>query len=208
MDHRNKKILLLDFDGVILDSLPIVVGVYNNLLKKYQISKQFTEDEFRNLFLGNFHDGLTKIIKDKKIREKILEEKTKAYIQSKAEFKIFPEIKNVLENLSKQAKLIIISSNHSNFITEILNYHNIEYIDKILGADIEKSKVKKIKSQTEKYPDHKIYYVGDTVGDIREAKLARVKVIGVTWGFHSREILVKENPDFLINKPSELIQII
>ena len=198
------KIFLLDFDGVVIDTLPIAVEVYNSLLTKYGIPKQFTPDDFVNLFLVNFHKGLAQTIPDEKIRKKILDERAEEYIRRKNDFRIFEGIQETLQNLSKDGKIIIISSNKTNFIKEFLNSRGINCITDVLGGDVEKSKIKKITWQKEKYPDAEIYYIGDTIGDIKEGKKAGVITVGVTWGFHSRELMEKEQPDLLFDKPSEL----
>jgi phosphoglycolate phosphatase len=51
------------------------------------------------------------------------------------------------------------------------------------------------------------YYIGDTTGDIREAKMAGIRTVAVTWGWHSRERLAKLQPDYLIDNPSDLLSI-
>ena len=50
--------------------------------------------------------------------------------------------------------------------------------------------------------------MGDETRDVEAAKKANIKVVAVTWGFNSPEALAKENPDFLINHPSELLEVI
>jgi phosphoglycolate phosphatase len=51
------------------------------------------------------------------------------------------------------------------------------------------------------------YYIGDTAGDIREARAAGVRTVAVTWGWHSRERLAATQPDFLVDTPEELLSI-
>ena len=46
--------------------------------------------------------------------------------------------------------------------------------------------------------------IGDSVSDIRYAKRAGVQSIAVTWGWQSRDRLVKEDPDFIVNSVQEL----
>ena len=53
-----------------------------------------------------------------------------------------------------------------------------------------------------------IVYVADETRDIEAAKKAKVRIISVTWGFNSREILKKQNPDFLVDRPEEILRII
>ncbi len=89
----------------------------------------------------------------------------------------------------------------------MLKNRGITCIQEVLGADIEKSKVIKIKKQKEKYPNSEIYYIGDTVGDIKEGKKAGIKTIAVSWGFHTKKQLEQEKPNFLIDKPKDLSQL-
>jgi phosphoglycolate phosphatase len=50
------------------------------------------------------------------------------------------------------------------------------------------------------------FYIGDTTGDILEAREAGVQTVAVTWGWHSREKLVAVHPDFLVDRPEELLR--
>ena len=52
-----------------------------------------------------------------------------------------------------------------------------------------------------------VIYVGDETRDIESAKKANIKVIAVSWGFNSPEALSKQNPDFLIHHPHELLAV-
>lgn len=202
------KIFLFDFDGVIIDTLPIAVEAYNSLLKKYQIKHQFTHKTFTDLFLTNFHEGFAKVVTDEKAREKILKERAEEYIKRKDDFTIFDGIEDALQLLSEKNRIIIISSNRTNFIQEFLLSRKIKGVSEVLGGDIEKSKEKKINWQKEKYPKSQIYYIGDTIGDIKEGKRNKIITVGVTWGFHSRELMKREKPDFLFNHPKDLIKLI
>jgi len=50
-------------------------------------------------------------------------------------------------------------------------------------------------------------YVGDETRDIQAARLAFIKVVSVSWGFNTREILAKQKPNFLIDSPKDLLGI-
>ncbi|HDS03530.1 MAG TPA: HAD family hydrolase [Firmicutes bacterium] len=45
-----------------------------------------------------------------------------------------------------------------------------------------------------------LYVIGDTVLDIQTARYLRAKAIAITTGSHSREKLLKENPDYCIDR--------
>jgi pyrophosphatase PpaX len=49
-------------------------------------------------------------------------------------------------------------------------------------------------------------YVGDAPFDVKAAKAAGLRAIGVTWGgIHARERLEAEEPDALVDSPGELV---
>jgi phosphoglycolate phosphatase-like HAD superfamily hydrolase len=47
-------------------------------------------------------------------------------------------------------------------------------------------------------------YVGDEVRDIVAARKAGVDVAAVSWGYNTREVLAKHEPDYLIERPELL----
>jgi phosphoglycolate phosphatase len=50
-----------------------------------------------------------------------------------------------------------------------------------------------------------IVYVGDETRDIDAAKKVGVRVAAVTWGYNSYEKLASHNPDYIIQKPQDLL---
>ncbi|PSB03825.1 HAD family hydrolase, partial [Merismopedia glauca] len=54
----------------------------------------------------------------------------------------------------------------------------------------------------------KVIYVGDETRDIEAARKSKIKAIAVCWGFNFREILAKYKPDFLIDRPSQLLEVV
>ena len=51
-------------------------------------------------------------------------------------------------------------------------------------------------------------FVGDSETDVQTAKNAGLPCVGVTWGFRTRDILLKEGADYIIDTPKELLDII
>jgi phosphoglycolate phosphatase len=72
------------------------------------------------------------------------------------------------------------------------------------------SKEIKINATARKYsiPKSDILYVGDESRDIAACKRAGVKCAAVTWGYNYPEALLKENPDYMIDDLSSLIEIV
>jgi phosphoglycolate phosphatase len=116
----------------------------------------------------------------------------------------------VLQKLKKKHCLIVISSNDTPTIREALRLYGIEDIfQEILGSDFMLSKKDKILYAIKKYSviPSDIYYIGDTIGDIKEGKQAGVRTAGVTWGWHDKAKMASSNPDYLFDDPQDLLQL-
>jgi len=53
-----------------------------------------------------------------------------------------------------------------------------------------------------------VWMVGDSQGDIATARAAGMVSVGATWGFRSRAELESLGPDYLIDKPTDLLSLI
>jgi phosphoglycolate phosphatase len=116
----------------------------------------------------------------------------------------------VLESLKKDHLLAVISSNGSRTIRRMLERFGFDpYFQEVLGSDFLFSKKEKIYHALAKYgiPPERTFYIGDTTGDIVEARAAGVRTVAVTWGWHSRERLVAAHPDFLVETPEDLLSV-
>ena len=51
-------------------------------------------------------------------------------------------------------------------------------------------------------------YIGDSLVDAETAKVANLPFVACTWGFCTKEQLATANPNYMINYPSELINIL
>lgn len=106
---------------------------------------------------------------------------------------------------------MIVSSTINSPIRDYLEKHILsQHFDKIYGADAHTNKVVKINKV---FADFKVVaddclFITDTLGDMREAAKARVKSIGVTWGFHNLETLQKGNPTAIAATPRELVSLV
>jgi phosphoglycolate phosphatase len=82
-------------------------------------------------------------------------------------------------------------------------------VTEVAGAEDDTSKVRKMTSACARYPHPGgCCYVGDTVGDIAEAREAGVPSVAVTWGWHPEERLRAAAPDAIAGDPDELERIL
>lgn len=202
------KLFLFDFDGVIVDSLEVYEKTVKDNLQKIKQPIVQSREEFLELFDDNFYESLKKKGVDldefMKSAEDIL-----AQVKIK-DMKPFPDVAPVIEELHKTHCLIVVSSNDYASIKEALEFFNYDgYFQDILGSDFMFSKKEKILYAAKKYNValNDIYYIGDTTGDIKEGKQAGIKTVGITWGWHSKEKMAAAQPDYLFDKPRELLQL-
>lgn len=198
------NILIFDYDGVIADSLAFFMPKVIAACKKNGSEKVNTKNDFLQLFDGNLYERLIESGISKEKLPNMLKD-FQAGFKELSTIKLFNGIKEMLEKLSKKNKLFIITSNLTNIIEESLKLKNLNYFEEVIGADKEISKVKKIETIKAKFKNCNIFYIGDTKGDIIEGKQSNVKTIAVTWGWHSKDRLEEENPDFIVDSPNELV---
>ncbi|MSR71298.1 MAG: HAD family hydrolase [Candidatus Taylorbacteria bacterium] len=192
------KIVIFDFDGVIVDSFTFCHRISNSI-------SEVTQDEYRSRFEGNINDATQKACAHLPPSEiNFSAEYDKEIVKCVPHAEIVEAIKELLKNY----QLAIISSTDSWSIDEFLKSHGIrECFSDILGNDVDKSKVKKINMLFAKYSvlPADMIFITDTLGDIKEAKHCNVASIGVTWGFHKKERLQKEKPYKIIDDKKHLM---
>ncbi len=202
------KLFLFDFDGVLVESLDIYEKAVSLSLAKMNKPLTRGREDFLELFDGNFYESLTKRGVDLKefmeVSSGLLEQVDYTEMQP------VTAIIDVVEELQKNNILLVISSNYSQTISAALEQFKFNgYFQEVLGSDFLLSKKDKVLYAIKKYQidPEDIYYIGDTTGDIQEGRAAGVKTVGVTWGWHSKERMAAAQPDYLVNKPQELLQL-
>jgi phosphoglycolate phosphatase len=201
-------LFLFDFDGVLADSLDIYADVVARCLDRIGMPIVKSKEDYLALFDGNFYESMAARGVDLAAYSKVAMELIPR-IDTDA-MKPFPGLIPVLAALQKDHLLAVISSNgHRTIQTMLVRFGFAPYFRDIFGADFRFSKKEKIAYAMEKYgiPPEMTFYIGDTAGDILEARDAGVKSIAVTWGWHSRERLIAAHPDFLVDAPEELLAI-
>lgn len=206
--HMSQKLFLFDFDGVLVDSLEVYERRVKLCLEKIGSPIIQSREDFLALFEDNFYEGIVK----KGIDLAAFMNASRSiptkddYDQMAPVAPLFP----ILNELKKNNILTVISSNVSRVINVMLSRYGFNgCFREVLGADYGYSKEEKILHAMNGFQMEKenTYYIGDTVGDIKEARLAGVKTVAVTWGWHNKERLETISPDYLIETPDDLLKI-
>lgn len=190
------RAVLFDFDGVIHDTFE----------HSFEINKMIyldlTIEEYQKWFDGNIYEGYT-ISKEKhEIFYKLNEKKFEG-------LKIDSKIKKELENISKEYKLFVVTSNTEKIILKYFEENQANHLfTKVLGTETHKSKVEKFKMIMKEYnlaPEETIF-VTDTLGDLLEANKLNIKSLAVNFGYHDEERLKRGNPIKIISDFNEIAE--
>jgi len=205
---KERNLFLFDFDGVLADSLDLYSEAVARCLLRIGTPIVKNKEDYLALFEGNFYESMAAkgvdLVAFAGAAKEIL-----PGIDYDA-MKPFDGLIPVLEALQKDHLLAVISSNGSRTISKMLERFGFDrFFQEILGSDFLFSKKDKIAHALSKYgiDRERTFYIGDTTGDILEAREAGVRTVAVTWGWHSREKLVAVHPDFLVDKPEDLLKI-
>lgn len=200
------KLLLFDFDGVLVDSLEIYAKSMTAALEIMGKPIIKNREDYLSLFEENLYAALESrgldlaefFTASSRILDKV------DYLALLPFFPLIP----VLKRLKEDHLLLVISSNSTTVIRDTLTrYDFADCFRDILGVDRgpgKKEKIAEVVAQ-EKIPWEQTYYIGDTTGDIKEARLAGVKTVAAAWGWHGRDRLAAAKPDYLIDHPEELL---
>ena len=204
------KTVIFDFDGTIADTLTTIVKLFNTQAKEFGLQPITKRDleKFRNQspFEIIKHFGIS-LIKAPFIAAKIRAELKKKI----ASVKLFPRIKEILNKLkNKGFQLGILSSNSKENIEEFLKKNDLSVFDFIHCEEKLFGKGQALKNllKIHRLKNNEVLYVGDEVRDIEACREIGVKIISVTWGFNKKEILKKNKPDFLVDKPEQILRTI
>jgi phosphoglycolate phosphatase len=204
---KDRKLFLFDFDGVLADSLDLYAEAVRRCMERIGTPILKTREDYLALFDGNFYESMAARGVD-----------LAAFAQAAKEIlpgldydamKPFDGLIPVLDSLQKDHLLAVISSNGSRTIRRMLERFGFDpYFEEVLGSDFLFSKKEKIDHALAKYgiPPERAFYIGDTTGDIVEARAAGIRTVAVTWGWHSRERLAAAHPDFLVDRPEDLLR--
>lgn len=210
MKEEKIKAIVFDFDGTIADTFAIVVDIalkLNDVLKLVRKDEVNIED-FRNTSSADFIKRLN--MPKYKLLYYFWQGK-KLFGEKIEKVAIFPGMKDTLKTLKERGlKLAVVTSNSKHTVQKYLFSKNLDCFDIVESPFliINKSHVlRKVLKKLQVEPSEALY-VGDETRDIDTAHRVGVKAVAVTWGYHFRELLVRFDPNYTIDAPEELLELI
>ncbi len=184
---REKKLILLDFDGTIADTVQVFVHVNNSHFKEYG-TKFLTKEDVVRLKKMSDIEALRfldiNFIEFFLISRKFLKQ-IKAFMPSAPPFEGMLELLNKLYKAGKHCS--IVSRNSVENIKTFLKHHNISHITQLESEGLFMRKHKLIKKLLKEHSlaAKECVLVGDRLSDFESAKKAGIDFIFVTWGYGS-----------------------
>lgn len=200
---------IFDFDGTIADSLPAFVAVFNKSVRDNKDPLTTAEIErLRNL-------PSRRALKSAGVRWWQI---PKLVVQGIPDFHAlvpgldtFSGLPDTIKALHKRGdKLYIVTSNTHESVEVFLAKHKLtKYFEDILtGAGLfNKSKYIRKLMKNNNLKRRETIYIGDETRDVQAARIALIKAVSVTWGFNTKKILKKQRPNYLIDTPSQLLDL-
>jgi HAD superfamily hydrolase (TIGR01549 family) len=204
------KTIVFDFDGTLADTFTILLEITNELSHEFgyaQVSaKQVAQLE------GLSAREILKVAGISVWQIPFLLRRFKLAFRHKTdEVQLFPDIANMLQTLKYAGyKLGIVSSNSVDNIYTVLHQHQVDHLFSFVRSSSLFGKSRAIAAALRAHHVHwtEAIYVGDEVRDIDAARRSKIPVIAVTWGFNQASTLTQKQPDYVVDKPQEILQLL
>ncbi len=205
-----KKVIIFDFDGTLADTLDVAVKIANRMsadfgylkVKRQDVARLRQESPFA--IMRQYHISPWKV-------PVILARGRLEFAKEIPRVALIGGISHVLESLDKKdLTLGVLTSNSAQNIKEFLknnNLHMFDFVEGDIGIFSKKRSLLKLMKKWG-YSSSEVVYVGDEIRDIAAARHAGVTSIAVSWGFNTHDFLAAHNPDFLVDHPSLLLDVL
>ncbi len=199
--------IIFDFDGTIANTLPILIEVAEQWsVTNMKLTVELVE-ELRGL---PAQQALKRVGIPLRRVPTLVTRGRKELIGRLVDAKPFDGIIDVIEQLSRSNNLYVMSSNSDQNIKKFLKTYQLnQYFKAIYGNVSVFGKTKSLRKilKKERIAKTDSIYVGDETRDVEAAHKVGLKVASVTWGYNNKKILSTYRPDFLIEKPEDLLKI-
>lgn len=211
------KMVIFDLDGTLLDTLDDLCNSVNYSLRTNNFPERslaevrtFVGNGIRLLIERSVPEGTSKELIDKTF------ECFKTYyaVHCNDKTKTYPGVMDMLKELKKNGYKIAVLSNKAQYaVTKLCDIYFNNLLDDAVSARENVAKKPSpdalyICAENNNINLNNVIYVGDSDVDVATANNAGVKGIAVTWGFRSRELLIKCGAENLADNTDELLQIL
>ncbi len=200
---------MFDFDGTVVDSLEVYTGALLEACRYCGVEAIATPRDVLALFAGNLFEGLRHAGLDDETIAAVNRRSAGGYLDAVARLRAFPHMVELLTRLAATRYVAVVTSNSANAVSSCLRRLGAQGVAEVLGSEQGLGKVAKITGLMARFPGRApCWFVGDTTGDMREARLAGAEPLGVAWGWHAPEALLAAGAARIAATPAEIATIV
>jgi phosphoglycolate phosphatase len=207
--------LIYDLDGTLVNSLCDIASSVNSVRRDNGL-KDLSVKQIRSYLGSGINTLISKAIPDKykKFELNIIEEFKNYYKKRLLDTTVtYNGVKEMLKSLKDKKKAILTNKNevYAKKIVEVLGISSC-FVE-IFGGDTldvrkpdPKTIFELIKITESKIPE--TVMIGDSANDFLVAKAAGIKSIAVTYGYCDLEQIKTYSPDFIVDSPQDIIDVV
>jgi phosphoglycolate phosphatase len=199
--------IIFDFDGTIADSLPLVIKLYEDMIRGGQPMPREEVERLRGM-------SLLRVGRELRImpwRIPVLLGRGRARMRHEiGNVPVFPGMPELIRQLHDDGHtLYIVSSNSVHNIRPFLKRFELNKQFKHMYGNaglLGKGRLLKLVAKRNRLNLSDTVYIGDEVRDIEAAKKAGMRIISVTWGYNTESVLREHAPDFVAMNPGDILK--
>ena len=201
---------IFDFDGTLANTSHIYAEVCGVLARRHNFPEPTAQDfaQMREMSLAQ----KLRFFKVPSYRlPQLVREAMVLYRQLIETASPYPGVQTLVWQLAEANKACyIVSSNSRETIQHFLALHDMQQFSRIEGQASLFGKhltLRKIIRQ-ENLTNQSLIYLGDEIRDIRACRKIDLPVGAVTWGYDSKSLLAKADPDYLFDQPADVLELL
>jgi phosphoglycolate phosphatase len=210
VQDRLFSLIIFDYDGVLADSLEHAILAAEEFCRSVSHDRAPTRETIGSLEIATYAEIARSVGLPLEHIERFCSYVFERFQAMGPSISFFPGVEQLLRRISTK-NVAIVSGNSRAVISQKLAAHGLaDTITCILGVFEHGDKAEKIRNACDHFGIDAGFscMIGDSASDVRHAKKAGVTSIAATWGWQPREMLSKENPDFIVDSVRELSDLI
>lgn len=204
------KLVILDFDGTLANSLPWAIQIVNQVAEKFKFAP-IREEEIEALRGGE----AMKVIKERGVSPwklaRIVGHLRKLMGQQIDQIHLFEGVELLLQQLSQAGVLIaLVTTNAEANVRHVLGPQNAAVIQAYecgVGILGKKGKLRKLLRKFHIKPEEALC-IGDELRDIAAAHKAHIPFGAVSWGYTRIEALLEHTPAEVFTSMNQISQVV